>query len=82
MIVFLSESWPNEAWLERIRCRLCFDGNFVVKGETQGGGLVLLKRNLPSLSLLIPTHLNHIDVILDKGSENAWRLTSVGSIQV
>ena len=43
MIVFLSETWPNEALLERIRCRLCFDGKFVVKGETQGGGLVLLK---------------------------------------
>ena len=43
MIVFLSETWPNEAWLERIRCRLCFDGKFVVKDETQRGGLVLLK---------------------------------------
>ena len=34
MIVFLSETWPNEAWLERIRCGLGFDGKFVVKGET------------------------------------------------
>ena len=41
MIVFLSETWPNEAWLVRIGCRLGYDGKFVAKGETLGGGLVL-----------------------------------------
>ena len=51
MIVFLLETWPNEAWLVRIGCRLGFDGNFVAKGETLGGGLVLFWKFALSISV-------------------------------
>ena len=51
MIVFLSKTWPNEAWLERIRCRLGSYGKFVVEGETLGGSLVLFWKSALSISV-------------------------------
>jgi len=51
MIVFLSKTWPNEARLVRIGCKLGSDGKFVAKGETLGGGLVLFWKSTLATSV-------------------------------
>ena len=49
--MFLSKTWPNEAWLVRIGCRLGYDGKFVAKGETLEEGLVLFWKSALATSV-------------------------------
>ena len=73
-VLFLAETWTDEERLKKIKRNLQFDHMFFVPRLTRGGGLVLYWKE--SLNLKVETSSkNHIDCIIDKGSEGAWRFT-------
>lgn len=60
--------------MEWIRDKFKFDGLFIVSNESRGGGLAMLWRGRNNV--WVDSFLSyHIDVIVNGGSENAWRLT-------
>ncbi|XP_075661151.1 uncharacterized protein LOC142630978 [Castanea sativa] len=73
-IVFLAETWLDKARLEDVRDRLNFGGMFEVGHETRGGGIVIFwKKGVDfSLDTFSP---NHIDGIVNKGTDKEWRFT-------
>ena len=40
-IVFLAETWADEARLKKVQCNLNFDNLFFVERNNRGGGLAL-----------------------------------------
>uniref|UniRef100_A0A2N9I5D1 Reverse transcriptase domain-containing protein n=1 Tax=Fagus sylvatica TaxID=28930 RepID=A0A2N9I5D1_FAGSY len=74
--VFLTETWSNDDYLEKIRCLLHFSSKLVVHSHNKGGGLVLFWND--EFNLTIKSYSPcHIDAIIREGSANAWRLTGV-----
>ena len=72
--VFIAETWADEARLKDIQRQIEFENLFFVERNNRGGGLALYWRN--SLDLSIDTYSkNHIDAIINKGKEDAWRFT-------
>ena len=74
--VFLIETWSNEDYLEILRCNLHFSNKFVVHSNKKGGGLALFWNVDLNVSIKSYSH-NHIDVIINEGMSDAWRLTGV-----
>ena len=73
-ILFIAETWTDEARLQKIKRNLQFDHMFLVPRVTLGGGLILFWKD--SMNLTVETSSkNHIDCIIDKGKEEAWRFT-------
>ena len=73
-VLFLAETWTDEARLQKIKRNLQFDHMFFVPRLTRRGGLVLFWKE--SLNLKVETSSkNHIDCIIDIGKEGAWRFT-------
>lgn len=74
-VVFIVEIWANEIRLKEVQWNLDFENIFFVERKNRGGGLALYWRN--SIDLSIDTFSkNHIDAIINKGKEDAWRFTS------
>lgn len=73
-MVFLAETLADEARLKQIKEKINFPNLFFVERNNKGGGLELYWRN--SIDLDVDTYLkNYIDAIVNKGKEDAWRLT-------
>ena len=73
-VMFIAETWADEARLKDIKRKLEFDHLFVVPRINRGGGLALFWRN--SIDVNVETSSKyHIDSIINKGREDAWRFT-------
>ena len=73
-VMFIAETWADEARLKSLKHRLQFDHMFMVPRIHRGGGLVLFWRD--SIKLNVKTSSkNHIDCIIGEGSDEAWRFT-------
>ena len=73
-IVFLAETWVDEARLKEIQQNINFENLFFVERNNRGGGLALYWKN--SLDLHVESSSkNHIDSIINKGRGEAWRFT-------
>ena len=73
--MFLAETLVDEARLEYVKDRIRFDKKFVVQRVNRGGGLVAYWKNDISVDI-VSSSLNHIDMVINKNSETAWRFTS------
>ena len=71
-IVFIAKTWANEARLKQIKKDIQFDYLFFVPRVNRKGGLAMLWKNSINLSIESFSK-NHIDSIIDKGSNEAWR---------
>ena len=74
-VLFIAETWTDEARLKDIKRNLDFDNVFIVPRNSRGGGgLALFWKN--SMDVNVETFSkNHIDSIINKGKEDAWRFT-------
>ena len=73
-VVFLAEIWTDEASRKEIQRNINFENLFFVERNTRGGGLALYWKN--SLDLHVESSSkNHIDSIINKGRDEAWRFT-------
>ena len=79
-ILFLAEMWANEARLRKLCDELQFDEVWVVGRITRASGLALLWKSSVDIDV-DSASLNHIDAIINKGNEDAWRFTSVYGFQ-
>ena len=73
-IMFLVETWSDEARLKDIKRKLEFDQVFVVPRENRGGGLELFWKNTIDVTMETFSK-HHIDSIINKGKDGAWRFT-------
>ena len=73
-VVFLAETLADEARLEYVKDRIRFDKKFFVQRITRGGGLVAYWKNDISVDIL-SSSLNHIDMVINKNTDVAWRFT-------
>ena len=73
-VVFLAETLADEARLDYVKDRIRFDKKFVVQWVHRRGGLVLHWKN-DLLVDVVSSSLNHIDAIINKDTEAAWRFT-------
>ena len=73
-VMFIVETWADEAKLQQIKRNIEFDNLFFVERNNRGGGLALFWQNFVDLSVdsFSP---NHIDSIISKGKEDVWRFT-------
>ena len=74
--MFLGETWLEEARLSNIRDSLQFGHYHGVSRITRGGGLALFWKNGFTLDVESLSQ-NHIDVVINKGKDNAWRFTGI-----
>ena len=72
--MFLAETWLDEFRLVGLRDSLRFGHHHGVSRLTHGGGLVLFWKKDFDLQVMSFSH-NHIDVLINRGKENVWRLT-------
>ena len=73
-IVFIAETWADEVWLQEIKRNIEFDNLFFVERNNRGGGLALFWKN--SIDLSVDSFSpNHVDSIINKGTEEVWRFT-------
>ncbi|KAK9983952.1 hypothetical protein SO802_033477 [Lithocarpus litseifolius] len=73
-VVFLAETWLKKARLEEIRAQYKFGGMIEVSREGKGGGVVLFWKKDCDISMDSYSP-NHIDAIVNKGKDDAWRFT-------
>ena len=74
LLVFLAETWADEARLNYVKDHIRFDQKFFVERINKGGGLVLFWRD--GIEVEVETSsLNHIDAIINKNSDKPWRFT-------
>ena len=73
-VVFLAETLADEARLEYVKNRIQIDKKCVVERINRGGGLVLFWKNDLVVDV-ISSSLNHIDAVINKDTEAAWRFT-------
>ena len=75
-IVFLVETWVDEARLKEVQRNIKFDNLFYVERNPKGGGgLALYWKN--SIDVHVDSFSTyHIDSIINKGNDEAWRFTS------
>ena len=72
--MFLAETWADEARLKEIKRNINFENLFFVDRNNRGGGLAMYWRN--SIDVNVESFSkNHIDAIVNKGKEEAWRFT-------
>ena len=73
-IVFIAETWADEVRLQEIKRNIEFDNLFFVEKNNRGGGLALFWKN--SIDLSVDSFSpNHVDSIINKGTEEVWRFT-------
>ena len=74
LLVFLAETWADEARLNYVKDRIRFDQKFFVERINKGGGLALFWRD--GIEVEVETSsLNHIDAIINKSLDKPWRFT-------
>ena len=73
--MFLAETLIDDARLEFIQRSIGFDHRWVVPRVGRGGGLVLYWKALINLKVE-GSNRYYIEVVIDKITENEWRLTS------
>ena len=74
--MFLAKTWLEEARLGSIRDSLQFSHYHDVSRITCGGGLAIFWKNGFNLEVESSSQ-NHIDVVINKGKDNAWRFTGI-----
>ena len=79
-VLFLAETWADEARLRKLCDELQFDEVWVVGRITRAGGLALLWKNSVDIDV-DSASLNHIDAIISKDQEDAWRFTGCMEFQ-
>ena len=73
-ILFIAETWADEAKLKEIKQKIELDNLFIVERNNRGGGLAIFWRN--SVDLQVDScSPNHIDSIINKEKEKVWRFT-------
>ena len=74
LVVFLAKTWLDKARLEEIKVQYKFKGLIEVSRISQGGGGGVAIFWKEGCNLSLDTYSpNHIDVIINKGSEDEWR---------
>ena len=73
-IVFIAETWADEARLDRTLSKINFDQKWVLPRLNRGGGLVLFWKNSINIDV-VDSHRYCIDTIINGNTENAWRFT-------
>ena len=73
-VVFIAETWANEARLDRTLSKINFDKKWVVPRLNRGGGLVLFWKNNINIEI-VDSHRYFIDMIINGNIKNAWRFT-------
>ena len=73
-VVFIAETWADDARLDRTLSKINFDQKWVVSRVNRGGGLVLFWKNSVNLTV-VDSHRYYIDTIINGNSENKWRFT-------
>ena len=71
-VVFLAETWLDEARLNSLLQNFVCDQKFIVSKINQGGGLALLWRFDFDVKV-VSSSLNHTDAVINSGKENSWR---------
>ena len=69
-VVFIAETWADEARLDRTLSKINFDQKWVVPRQNRGGGLVLFWKNSINVDV-IDSHRYFIDTIIDGNIANA-----------
>ena len=75
-MVFLAETLLDEARLGSIRDSLQFGHHHGVSNISHGGGLAFFWKKDFHLSVESSSQ-NHIDVVINKGKDNAWCFTGI-----
>ena len=70
-VVFIAETWADEARLDRTLSKINFDQKWVVPRQNRGGGLVLFWKNSINVDV-IDSHRYFIDTVIDGNTANAW----------
>ena len=73
-VVFIAETWVDEASLKDVKQKIQFENMFVVPREARGGGLVLFWRDTIAVTIE-GSDKNHVDVIIHKNTDLEWRFT-------
>ena len=73
-VVFIAETWADEARLDCTLSNINFDQKWVVPRLNRGGGLVLFWKNSISIEV-VDSHRYFIDTIINGNTKNAWRFT-------
>ena len=68
-VVFLVETWANEARLKDVKRKIQFENMFVSPRTSRGGGLVMFWRSTIDVSVE-GSDKNHIDTIINKNKES------------
>ena len=69
-VVFLAETWADEARLKDLQRNLAFDNLHFVDRINRGGGLALFWKSSVDLQVQTSSR-NHIDAIVNKGADGA-----------
>ena len=73
-VVFLAETWTDEARLDRVLHNINFDHKWEVSSGRRGGGLVLFWKRDANVTIE-DSHRYFIDATFDKNMETEWRFT-------
>ena len=72
--MFLAKTFTDHARLEFVQSSMDFNHRWVVPGVGRSGGLVMYWKD--SVNLKVEgSDRYYIDAVIDKNSENEWRLT-------
>ncbi|XP_023898513.1 uncharacterized protein LOC112010404 [Quercus suber] len=75
-ILFLAETWADNARLVKLCDELNFEEKWVVERVTRAGGLALLWKNSISIKV-VDSSPNFIDAIVNAGQADSWRFTGI-----
>jgi hypothetical protein len=75
-VMFLSETHLDRNGCERLRLKTMMNGALFAPSDGRSGGLALLWKNSVTIDLKM-IHNNYIDVIVNGGTEEEWRLTGI-----
>uniref|UniRef100_A0A7N2L959 Uncharacterized protein n=1 Tax=Quercus lobata TaxID=97700 RepID=A0A7N2L959_QUELO len=73
-VVFLAEILADEARLDYVKDHIQFDKKFFAPRVNNGGGFVLYWKICVEIDIE-SSSVNHIDVIVNKNSDEPWRFT-------
>ena len=70
-VMFIAETWTDDARLDRIQQDIDFQHHWVVSSTRRGGGLVLFWKTSFNLSIEGSSKF-FIDSLIDKNTKNMW----------
>lgn len=74
-VMFIAETWTDEARLDLVQYNIDFNHKWVVPREGRGAGLVLLWKYIVNLRV-VNSNKYLIDTFIKENSNNEWRFTS------